>query len=193
MLTQKNEKSLKKIHNAISLNNDVELLFYDEAFFRREGSLTRAWYPRGHECEMHYPITFEKVGVCGAVNPRDGRLFSLIFDGFDSDTFLYYLRWLLRTYKPRKKILLVLDNASSHTSIKVAEFADNNRRRLELLFLPPYSPDLNPAERIWKNLRYHVTHNVYFEDLATLENAVIQYLKEHARPNERLASLCCIN
>jgi len=120
-------------------------------------------------------------------------LLSLIFDGFDSDTFLYYLRWLLRAFKPGKKIVLVLDNASSHTSHKVAEFVDKHRRRLELLFLPPYSPDLNPAERIWKNLRYHVTHNVYFEDLKTLENAVIQYLKEHARPNKRLASLCCTN
>jgi len=74
----------------------------------------------------------------------------------------------------------------------VKEFVAKHKRRLELLFLPPYSPDLNPVERVWKNLRYYVTHNVYFETLDALENAVITYLKEHAKPNERLRSLCCI-
>ena len=47
--------------------------------------------------------------------------------------------------------------------------------------------------RVWKYLRYCVTHNVYFDNLETLENAVIQYLKEHAQPNKQLASLCCNN
>lgn len=89
MLIQKNEKSLKKIQHEILPDNDIELLFYDEAFFRTQGTLTRAWYPRGHRCEIQDPMTFEKIGVCGAVNPRDGKLFSLIFDGFDSDTFLH--------------------------------------------------------------------------------------------------------
>ena len=93
-------------------------------------------------------------------------------------------------YKPGKKIVLVLDNASSHRSRKVAQFAHKRRRRLQLLYLPPYSPDLNPAERIWKNHRYRVTHNVYFDNLETFDNAVIQYLKGHAQLNEQLASLC---
>ena len=179
--------------NEIIPNNKIELLFYDEAFFRRESTITRGWYPRGHKSEVICPITKEKVGVCGAVNPRDGRLFSLIFDGFDSETFVYYLKWLLQKFKTRKKIVLVLDNSSTHKSNKVAEFVEKYKKRLELLFLPPYSPELNPVERVWKNLRYHVTHNTFFENLITLENAVVEYLKEHAKPNVRLTSLCCIN
>jgi len=174
-------------------NKKIELLFYDEAFFRRESTITRGWYLRGHNSQVKCPITKEKVGVCGAVNPRDGRLLSLIFDGFDSDTFIYYLKWLIRKFKTRKKIVLNLDNASSHKSYKVAEFVAKNKKRLQLLFLPPYSPELNPVERVWKNLRYRVTHNAFFENLESLENEVIEYLKDHAKPNNRLASLCCIN
>jgi len=49
------------------------------------------------------------------------------------------------------------------------------------LYLPPYSPDLNPIERAWKNLRYYITHNVYFETLEVLENAIINYLKEQCK------------
>ena len=118
---------------------------------------------------------------------------SLIFDGFDSDTFTYYLKWLIRKFKTRKKFVLVLDNASSHKSNKVTEFVEKHRKRLELLFLPPYSPELYPVERVWKNLRYRVTHNTFFENLTALENAVIEYLKEHAKPNKRLTSLCWIS
>jgi len=136
-------------------------------------------------------MTFEKVGTCGAVNPRNGSLYSLAFDGFDSDTFIYYLKWLLKVFKTQKKIVIVLDNASPHKSHKTKEFVAKNKKRLELLYLPPYSPDLNPIERVWKNLRYYVTHNVYFETFEALENAIINYLKEHAKPNEQLRSLCC--
>lgn len=174
-------------------DNTIELLFYDEAFFRRESTVTRGWYPRGSKTEIQCPMTFEKVGACGAVNPRNGSLYSLTFDGFDSDTFIYYLTWLLGVFKTQKKIVIVLDNASPHKSHKVKEFVEKNKNRLKLLYLPPYSPDLNPIERVWKNLRYYVTHNIYFETLTALENAIINYLKEHARPNERLQSLCCSN
>jgi putative transposase len=174
-------------------NKKIELLFYDEAFFHRESTVTRGWYLCGHNSQVKCPITKEKVGVCGAVNPHDGRLFSLIFDGFDSDTFIYYLKWLLRIFKTRKKIILVLDNSSSHKSNKVAEFVEKHKKRLKLLFLPPYSPELNPVERVWKNLRYLKTHNTFFKNLKALENTVIEYLKEHAKPNDRLTSLCCIN
>jgi transposase len=193
VLTQKKDAPLKKILNEVLPNDNLELLFYDEAFFCRESTVTRGWYPRGSKAEIPCPMTFEKVGTCGAVSPRNGSLYSLAFDGFDSNTFIYYLKWLLRVFRTKKKIVLVLDNASSHKSHKVNEFVATHKKRLELLFLPAYSPDLNPIERVWKHLRYHVTHNVYFETLETLENAIISYLKEHAKPNVSLKSLCCIN
>ncbi len=168
-------------------------MFYDEAFFRRESAITRGWYPRGHKSKVECPATKEKIGICSAVSPRNGRLFSLIFDGFDFDTFIYYLKWLLRKTTPRKKIVLVLDNASSHKSNKVVQFAEKHQKRLQLLFLPPNSPELNPIERVWKNLRYLVTHNTYFENLEALENAIVKYLKDRSKPNMQLASLCCVN
>jgi len=88
--------------------------------------------------------------------------------------------------------VLVLVNATSHKSNRVAKFVDKHKKRLELLFLPPYSPELNPIERVWGNLKYLVTHNTYFENLEALENAVAEYLKDYFEPNNRLASLCCI-
>jgi hypothetical protein len=84
-------------------------------------------------------MTFQKVGTCGAVIPRNGSLYSLAFDGFDSDTFIYYLRWLLKILKTKKKIVLVLDNASYHNSHKVNEFVAKHKNRFELLYLTSFS------------------------------------------------------
>lgn len=193
MLTLKKNRTLKKILNEILPDETIKLLFYDEAFFRRETTITRAWYPRGQINEVQYPVTFEKIGVCSAVNPHNGNLHSLIFDGFDSDTFIYYLNWLIKENRTKKKLVLIVDNSSTHKSLKVKEFLENHKDHIELIFLPPYSPDLNPIERLWKHIRYHVTHNIYFDNLEALENAIIQYLQKYTRPNTDLASLCCFN
>jgi hypothetical protein len=88
VLTSKKETLLKKILNTVVPNKKIELLFYDEAFFCREGTVARGWYPRGLKAEIQCPMTFEKVGTCAAVSPRNGNLYSLAFDGFDSDTFI---------------------------------------------------------------------------------------------------------
>jgi len=169
------------------------LLFYDEAFFRRESTVTRGWFPKGLKAKVACPATFDKVGVCGAVSPRTGTLYSLIFDGFDSDTFIFFLSWLLGKAVTDKKIVMILDNATSHKSTKVKDFVAQHSSSLMLVYLPPYSPDLNPIERVWKDLRYQVTHNVYFETWQDLENAIVGYLKKWVEPNRKMASLCFIN
>jgi len=158
-------------------DDSLEVFFYDEAFFKRESTITRGWYLKGLKNSVDCPVTKEKVGVSGALNPRNGRVHSLIFDGCDSNTFVYYLGFLLKEYRGGKKIALILDNASSHKSKLVKEFAESVNDRLELIYLPPYSPDLNPVERVWKDLRYKVTHNVYFESKEILEEHVMSYLK----------------
>lgn len=169
----------------------MDVLFYDEAFFRRESTITRGWFPRGSRQTVACPVSYAKVGVCGAVDPASGQLVSLIFDGFDSDTFTCFLEWLLAEHDPCRQIVLVLDNARVHKSHQVLTFVEKWQERLVLVYLPPYSPDLNPVERVWKDLRYRVTHNVFFKNLADLTQAVSDYLARHAEPNERLAHLCC--
>jgi transposase len=57
---------------------------------------------------------------------------------------------LLGVVKRKQKIIIVLDNASPRKSHKVKEFIQKNKKRLELLYLPPYLPDLNPIEWVWK-------------------------------------------
>ena len=64
---------------------------------------------------------------------------------------------------------------------------------IDILFLPPYSPELNPIERVWKMVKIHATHNRYFQFLSDMKDALSDEFNRHSRPNEELRKLCVIS
>lgn len=74
-------------------------------------------------------------------------------------TFIAFLRKLL---KKRKKVLLLLDNARWHRGKKVKSFARSNRRRLKFVFFPPYTPELNPVEPCWKDIKKELGNKLFY-------------------------------
>lgn len=95
-----------------------------------------------------------------------------------------------------KKIALVLDNAPWHKKAyrlvkaeALPEYEDI-RSKVELIKLPPYSPDLNPIEQCWRITRREITHNRYFPQLADLENTLDNFFSLLRQPNEKLRTLC---
>lgn len=89
-----------------------------------------------------------------------------------------------------------MDNASWHRKAKrliqtekVPEYADINES-VTIISLPPYSPDLNPIEQVWRIARRENTHNVFFPDLAKLVHTMDQAFDAWTKPNKQLASLC---
>ncbi len=95
-----------------------------------------------------------------------------------------------------KKYALVMDNAPWHKKTMrivetemLPEYADI-RECMTFVKLPPYSPDLNPIEQVWRITRRENTHNVFFASLSTLEKVVDSAFGAWASPNEQLRTLC---
>ena len=84
--------------------------------------------------------------LIGVVDPLEGKVHVAFSDTFKAQQFQNFLEGPLARYKDAGKILLVLDNARAHDSKELEPFLEANKEKLELLFLPPYSPDLNPME-----------------------------------------------
>jgi len=80
---------------------------------------------------------------------------------FNAMTYLWFLDELARHYR-RRGAILVQDNASYHKDREVWAWFASNRAWLEVHQLPPYSPEFNPAERLWQHTRKNGTHNRYF-------------------------------
>ena len=152
------------------------------------------WIPK----EIKNPIvkqepTRRKISVFGSVNISSGRFVYDTSKIFNAETFLEHLKRLLQFRIKSKKILLIVDNAKYHYAKVIRPWLEQNKRKIELFFLPPYSPELNPVELVWRKTRYSETHNRYFPTLQSLFECITEAFDMWSSPNIELRSLCKIN
>lgn len=140
---------------------------------------------------VHAP-TRKSIACFGAVSLRTGAFVWSTESVFDAVTFGTFLKRLLRHRRHGKRLVVVLDNAAYHHAKLLRPWLRRHRRKLTLMFLPPYSPQLAPIERVWKLARRLATHNRYFATLAEVLDAVTQRFDLWRRPNSVLRRLCGI-
>ena len=149
----------------------------DEVHFQQHGSSCQMWIPREVKDPvlLHAP-TRKSVGYFGATRLRDGKLaWNRETQAFDAQTFFRFLKRLRRiSSRSGRKVIVVLDNAKFHHARLHKDWRENCQKRFALLFLPPYSPELNTIERVWKLTRRQCTHNRYFATLQAVTDAVEQ-------------------
>jgi transposase len=85
---------------------------------------------------------------------------------------------LLLERDPEACWIVVLDNASAHTTPKLDEFLTQHQDRLKLVFQPTYSPHLNLIERLWRFMRGQMTRNHFYENLKELAEAIVEWLEK---------------
>jgi DDE superfamily endonuclease len=139
----------------------------------------------------HYPGR-KSVGYYGAVRLRDGKGFFRQEPGmFEGATFWRFLRELESTSREEgRRVIVITDNAKFHHAKLHAGWRDEQQGRFALDFLPAYSPELNPIERVWKRTRRNCLHNAYFAKLAMVVEKVEQQFAKWSKPNLELADLC---
>lgn len=140
---------------------------------------------------LHAP-TRASVALFGAVRPLTGELVTMFAPRFDAGRFEAFLDLVRRRRDRSRRSVLICDNASYHHARELGPFFERRRGTLRLDFLPPYSPELNPIERVWKLLRHCSLHNQYFPKLEDVIRAVSDPLSRWDRPNLILRKLCCI-
>ena len=145
---------LKKEHH------NLRVMFQDEAGFGRINKPKRCWCAKGHRPTVPCHHIREYRYLYGAVSPLDGEMFSLVMSGTDTACMNIFLDQLGKAY-PDDYIMLVLDNAAWHRS-KTLEIPEN----IELYPLLPYTPELNPIEQIWEEIREKNFLNEVFANLS---------------------------
>lgn len=167
----------------------------DEVHFQQHGSRCRMWVPP----EVIDPIckhapTRKSISYFGAVRLRDGKLCHSKPSGrFDAQTCWDFLRHLRRvSARAGRRVVVIADNAKYHHATLHAEWRQLQEPGFRLHFLPPYSPQLNPIERVWKLLRRLHLHNCFFPSLAELSAVVDAQLAMWASPNPVLKRLCSV-
>ena len=128
------------------------------------------------------------------VGIRDGKfVYQRECEKFNAFTFLSFMKLLrTRALKNRRRVVVVTDNARYHHATLHQEWRTMNEPGFSLDFLPPYSPDLNPIERVWKLTRRMCLHNRYFPVIEEVIDGVERCFGKWQQPNDTLRRLCAI-
>lgn len=141
------------------MNLPVRLMFQDEARFGRMSDPRSCWAPAPHRPVVNLAMIREFRYEYAAVSPWDGCLDFMTADKMNTDNMSRFLAQASQAHQ-NEFIVMVFDGASSHKS-KELKIPNN----VSLILLPPYSPELNPAEQIWNVLRRDHFANRVFDSL----------------------------
>ncbi len=148
------------------------------------------WSLKGQQPEILTYGGRQRQHLIGAVEPLAGKVHVALSDTLKATHFQHFLEGLLARYKNAGKILVILDNARAHHSKELKPFLEANNDMLVLLFLLPYSPDLNPMEWFWKFLRKQVTHNTFFDTFKKFQRALIKFIRKFKLSSIEIKSRC---
>jgi len=127
----------------------VMLFFQDEGRFGRINCLSKCWVPPKERATVEHQTIRQYTYVYTAICPQTGENYSLILPYANTESMNLFMNGLSEEFK-NYRIILTMDNAAWHDSKDIEEF-DN----IVPLFLPPYSPELNPVEYVWHYIKDH--------------------------------------
>lgn len=181
-------RRLNQIRRMMAQRHPGEVVVYvDEVDIHLNPKIGPDWMLPGTQKTVMTPGKNQKRYLAGALNARTGDLSWVEGERKTSTLFLHLLWHLLQEVYPKaKRIHVILDNYRIHSSQQVQWALPNMRGRVELHFLPPYCPDDNRIERVWRDLHANVTRNHRCKTMGQLMKEVRAYLRRRARSVQRL-------
>lgn len=174
------------------------MVFQDEVHYQVQTSVTAKWAPKGSKPKVMSKPGKQNVAYSGYLIPDTGELIVNKPGWFNYETVIQSFRDFISAMPSKNdgKYCMVLDNAPWHKKAirliwteELPEYQDI-REKMTYLNLPPYSPDLNPIEQVWRITRREMTHNRYYPSKESLESALDEYYSKLRKPNVKLSALC---
>jgi transposase len=154
-------------------------------------AIQKTWFMKGHQRKI--PTYGKNAGVklIGILDYGIGKVYCEEHDRYDAVVFKGFLRDILKRY-PTGKIVMVLDNARIHHAKLIQPLLQENKNRLELVFLPPYSPEFNLIEGLWGWLKSSVINNAFYPTLSKVRVAVQNFINHINKVPIQIIDRLCI-
>jgi transposase len=175
-----------------NLSSDELILFGDGVHPRHNTESTYAWIEKGQEKEVLSNTGRVRVNINGAINPANPtQIVTHDCEMINAATTIVWLQMIEKRFPQMRTIYLFVDNARYYRSKLVQEYLENSR--IKMIFLPPYSPNLNPIERLWKFLKKEVVKSDYTSDPKVFRQRIDNFFADIEKYKERLDSLINTN
>lgn len=180
---EKREEFLSDLNELLD-TMDGTLIFQDEMAGKLHPNKGYVW-TRESKPFIETECSHEKTYFIGGVDPDKGKAYTMNNKKFNSSVFIEFLTLILVSVK--EDIFLFLDNHPAHHSKMVTKFVENNPR-LNFIFLPKYSPDLNPQENLWNYIRKKFMNNKLFKTVEAMGKEVTNFIE--SIPETTVKSVC---
>lgn len=165
-------------------------MFEDEASLANTATVSYKWSVKGNQPKIEQQQNRrERCTLSGCVDPNTGKV--ITYKSKKGNTLSFFrLLMIVCMNNPDKKVYMILDNVRYHHAKRLKPILERYKHRIELIFLPAYSPDLNPMERIWWYMRKKITHN---RGIKSLEERLKDFdclFKGFEQPNDLGRNLC---
>lgn len=171
------EKHKPIIDEALNDPNSV-VLTEDEMMLSTQTTTQKIWLPQGEFPKIDVSSKRQIRCIYGFLNIQTGHQHSFKTLKANSEESSKALNKIGHIYK-NKKIVLIWDNASWHKSEQIRQFLRTTKHQFYLISLPPYAPELNPQEHVWKAARANASHNLFIQDIDKATDKFVRYLNDN--------------
>jgi transposase len=130
-------------------------------------------------------LGYKNFYLYSAASPKTGKEFTLLLPRVNIDCMNIFLREFAKVNR-NQKIAIVMDGAGWHKSDKLII-----PKNIRIIILPPYSPELNPTEKLWQYIKNHTIKNRIYKTIRELENVVCEFVK--TLTPEIIKSICGVS
>jgi transposase len=183
---QEQEVFKEQVHTLLN-NPAVDLWFLDETAVWADPPPYRVWAKKGTVPILPRLNSHARCNVMGAVRPADGSTFTLIINRGNARMLQIFIRELQPWLNPDKRTVMILDNAKFHKSPGI------DWGSIEPLYLPAYSPELNPIEELWLQMKKTFFKAWTPSKNQPLDERVFTALKFYDRHPEKVQSACAMS
>jgi transposase len=163
---------------------NAEIHWGDESGLRSDESRHRGYAPRGKTPVVRLPARRKSLSLISAIT-NQGKVRFMVYPGaLSPDLLIEFMRRLVKDAE--RKVLLILDNLNVHKAKKVRAWLDERSEQIEVFFLPPYSPELNPDEYLNGDLKRAVHQDVPARDAGELRSLATKHLRAIQRSRHRV-------
>lgn len=164
---------------ALAKKAGAMIFWGDETGVRSHDQRGRSFSPKGQTPVIRKTGKHFGVHMISAINNR-GKLYFMIYrGGINSDKFLRFIKRLVRSRQ--RSIFLIVDNLPVHKTAKVKNWVNDNKRNIQLFYLPVYSPELNPDEYLNQDLKANIVGKIKMNSHEDLKKGVVSFLRRRKR------------
>jgi transposase len=170
-----------------SLQADEAICFTDGVHPTHNMKTTYGWIRKGERKEVRTNTGRQRLNLSGAIDIISKKVFVREDVTLNALSTIAFLKELEAAYPCARRVHVFCDNARYYRNKDVRDYIEKSK--IVMHFLPPYSPNLNPIERLWKFLYEHVLYNQYYEKFSGFKEAVLGFLQSLSTPSPEMKAL----